>query len=305
MPIRQFIVDCDPGIDDALAILLALGHPHALDLKAVTTVAGNVGLEFATRNAARILNLAERSDLPLHAGCPRPLALNRAVPAPVHGESGLDGADLPPGPDHRDEHAVQTLIRLLDAVPAGDLTLCAIGPLTNVAAVAVLRPDALAKVKEVVVMGGAVAGGNVTPVAEFNINVDPHAASVVFDAGIPVVMVGLDVTETVRATPDRIARIQRIGTKAAIAAADLLAFYGRNHPDGGAMHDPVALAWLLAPELFAGRQAAVHVVTEGVCLGQTVVDFDSRLRTANALVIDRVDADGFFELLSQALARLP
>ncbi|NBB71466.1 MAG: nucleoside hydrolase [Alphaproteobacteria bacterium] len=296
-------IDCDPGVDDAIALLWAMASP--LDLRAVTVVAGNVPLAVTAANARRIVTLAGRTDVPVHAGCPRPLVERLETAAHVHGESGLDGAELPQAEIAlAEDHAVDRLIALAHA--HDQLTVCAVGPLTNVAMALVKDPAIAPKLARIVLMGGAVGGGNVTPSAEFNFYVDPHAAKVVFASGVPLVMLGLDVTEQVRPTPPRLDRLGAVDNAAGRAVAGMLRPYAARAADGGALHDPLAVAYLLAPELFEGRDAVVEIVAEGTCRGRSVVDVRGRSpHPPNARVVERVDADAVFERLCAALERLP
>ena len=302
---RKVVIDCDPGLDDAVALLLAFGAADRLDLVAITVVAGNVPLSRTTTNARRLAPLAGRGDVPVHAGCARPL-VNRLVTAEhVHGESGLDGAELPrPTVELAPGHAVDRLIELAQAEDG--LVVCATGPLTNLAMALVKDPSIAARIENVVLMGGAMGHGNVTPSAEFNLYVDPHAARVVFESGVPIVMLGLEVTEQVRPTAERRAAIRALGNRVGPVIADLLSFYAERAADGGALHDPVAVGYLLAPTLFTGRDCFVEIVTEGLCAGRSVVDWRRCTgRKPNARVIDQVDAEGFFALLLASLGRLP
>jgi purine nucleosidase len=313
MPPRPIIIDCDPGHDDALAILLALASPDELEVLAITAVAGNVPLALTQANARKVVELAGRREVPVHAGCERPLVRRLVTAEYVHGQTGLDGADLPaPAVPLADGHAVDALIDLLRARPAGAVTLCPTGPLTNVAMALLKAPDIAPRIRQIVLMGGAVGEGNITPAAEFNIYVDPHAAKVVFEAGVPLVMHGLDVTHQALVTPERLAAIRDLGTSVGAAVTGLLEFYNvydqtkRGRP-GAPLHDPCTIAWLLRPELFGGRACHVAIETEGQhTLGRTVVDWSGRADLpANATVIDQIDADGFFALLTDRLARLP
>ena len=309
---HQIIIDCDPGQDDAVALLLALGSPEEIELLAVTTVAGNVPLPRTSRNAQRILTLAGRSDIPVHAGCSRPILRPLETAEYVHGETGLNGAVLPePAAPLAAGHAVDVIVAEIMRRPPGTVTLCPIGPLTNVALAIVKEPAIVARVKRIVLMGGAMELGNVTAAAEFNIFVDPHAARVVFESGAPLVMLGLDVTHKALVTDDRLTAIQAIGTPVATACAGLLDFFNRYdkeryHVPGAPLHDPCVIAYLLRPELFKGQVRRVEVETEGThTSGRTVVDWWRRSeRPANALVINDVDSDGFFALLNERLARL-
>ena len=309
---HQIIIDCDPGQDDAVALLLALGSPEEIELLAVTTVAGNVPLPRTSRNAQRILTLAGRSDIPVHAGCSRPILRPLETAEYVHGETGLNGAVLPePAAPLAEGHAVDVIVAEIMRRPPGTVTLCPIGPLTNVALAIVKEPAIVARVKRIVLMGGAMELGNVTAAAEFNIFVDPDAARVGFESGAPWVMLGLDVTHKALVTDDRLTAIQAIGTPVATTCAGLLDFFNRYDKEryqvpGAPLHDPCVIAYLLRPELFKGQVRRVEVETEGThTSGRTVVDWWRRSeRPANALVINDVDSDGFFALLNERLARL-
>jgi purine nucleosidase len=311
MPPRPIIIDCDPGQDDALAILLALASPEQLEVLAVTAVAGNVPLALTERNARKIVELAGRHDIPVHAGCERPLRRDLVTAEHVHGRTGLDGTELPePSKPLADAHAVDAIIKALRARP-GAVTLCPLGPLTNIATAMQRAPDIVDHICEIVLMGGAIGEGNITPAAEFNIFADPHAAEIVFQSGVGLTMLGLDVTHQVLATPERVRAIAAHGTAVSRAVVGLLEFYNiydqtkRGRP-GAPMHDPCVIAYLLRPELFAGRECHVAIETEGRhTLGRTVVDWSGRGGGApNATVIHQVDADGFFALLTERLARL-
>lgn len=310
---RPIIIDCDPGQDDALAILMALGSSEELEVLAVTAVAGNVPLSLTELNARKLVELAGRSDIPVHAGCDRPLEREMVTAEHVHGRTGLDGTELPePATPLADAHAVDAIIETLRARP-GKVTLCPLGPLTNVASAMTKAPDIIGHIEEIVLMGGAIAEGNITPSAEFNIYADPHAAEVVFESGAKVTMLGLDVTHQVLATQERLETIAALETDVGRAVVGLLEFYNiydqtrRNRP-GAPMHDPCVIAYLLQPDLFAGRHCHVAIETEGKhTMGRTVVDWSGRARsstTPNATVIHEVDADGFFDLLIERLGRL-
>ncbi len=313
---RPIIIDCDPGQDDALALLLALGSPAELELLAVTAVAGNAPLALTEVNARKVLALGGRPEIPVHAGCARPL-----VRAPVivdyGGATGLDGHEFPePTVPLAGGHAVDAIIELLCARPAATVTLCPIGPLTNVAMAMVKAPEIVPRIREIVLMGGAVGLGNATPAAEFNIFVDPQAADVVFRSGVPIVMCGLDLTRQALVTPARLAAIRALGTPVGAAVTGLLASYAAAYrlEDGRAgapLHDPCAIAYLLRPDLFKGRDCHVEVESQSeLTLGRTVVDWRGRGRLdrgpepANAKVLSELDADGLFALLTERLAAL-
>ena len=296
-----------------MAILLALGSVDELEVLAVTAVAGKLPLDLTERNARKVVALAGRPDLPVHRGCDRPLVRALVTAEFVHGKTGLDGAELPePGTAPAPANAVDAIIEILRARPAGTVTICPIGPLTNVAMVMRKAPDVVPRIREIVLMGGAIGEGNITPAAEFNIYVDPHAAQAVFEAGVPLVMLGLDVTHRALVTPERLAAIRALDTPLSRAAAGLLEFYNvydqtRRGRVGAPLHDPCAIAYLLRPELFTGRACHVAIETRGEhTLGRTVVDWSGRTGKApTAMVIADIDADAFFALLTERLARLP
>jgi purine nucleosidase/pyrimidine-specific ribonucleoside hydrolase len=297
------LLDCDPGHDDAIALLLALGSDE-LELRGVTTVAGNQTLEKTTANAIRVLELAGRAEIPVAAGAGRPLMREPRVAADVHGETGLDGPDLPPPQaEPSTQHAVDFLAERIAGA-----TLVATGPLTNVALLLARHPEA--QPERIVVMGGAIAEGNVTPAAEFNIWADPEAAHRVFTSGLDVTMVGLDVTHRALVSPAHAGQLReagRIGT----VVAELLEFYGGFHRsvygwDGSPIHDAVAVAHVIDPELLAVERLNVRIDTESeLCRGRTVVDLWRRTGlepTANVAV--GIDPERFVDLLLQRLARL-
>ena len=310
----RIVIDTDPGQDDAVAMLLALAEPDRLDVAGITTVNGNVGLDKTTINALRIVELAGRSDVPVYAGAPRPLFREAWRHAEhVCGVDGLAGADLPaPRTRSKSRHAVDFLIDTLEAAGDASVTLCPLGPLTNVALAFARAPHLVHKVERIVLMGGARDLGNVTPAAEFNFYVDPHAAALVFRLGVPIVMFGLHVTHQAMATPERVATIAALGTSAARAVDGML---GRPRPGsaerygvpGHPLHDPCVIAYLLWPELFSGRDCHVSIeCASEELMGRSTIDWWNALqRPANAHVIDRVDADRFFQRLTQSLARLP
>ena len=308
---RPIVIDCDPGVDDAIALLLAFASPDEFDVVGVSTVAGNVGLDWTSDNAIRICELADREDVPVHAGCSGAILRPRSNAQHVHGETGLNGADLPlPRGKIAGQHAVDFLIQTCAAQP-GKVTLCAMGPLTNVALAIIKNPSIVGNIDEIVLMGGAIGAGNVTPSAEFNIFVDPHAAAVVFACGAQLTMIGLDVTHQAIVTPERLDAVRAIDTSVGCAAAGLLDHYHRvdlerHGVPGSPLHDPCVIAYLLRPELFSGRGAFVEVETRSeATMGRTVVDlWNTTGREHNATVIERIDADGFFDLLIERLSRL-
>ena len=305
---RPIIIDTDPGIDDAVAILLALAAPE-LEVLGLVAVAGNLPLAATARNALGILELAGRPEIAVHAGCPRPIGRARVDAEHAHDEGGLGDLVLPPpAAPLRPEHGVLYLIDRLRRAAPKSITLCALGPLTNIAMALVAAPDIAAGVAEIVLMGGASHGrGNMTPAAEFNIYADPHAASVVFDSFLPITMVPLDVTEEVRSTPDRVAPIRALGTRGGAAIAELLGPRQALAKPPMAMHDPCVIAYLLAPELFRCREVNVAIETESpLAIGLTLIDWRGLSgRQPNARVIEAVDADGVYRLLAERLKRLP
>ena len=310
---RRIIIDCDPGQDDAIALLLAFASHDQLSLLGVTCVAGNVGLPLTLQNALKLRELVGRHDVPIFAGCPRPIVRALGTATHVHGETGLDGVDLPnPSVEADPSHAVDFLIESCRSAGPKGLTLCLIGPMTNVAMALVMAPDIAENIAEIAFMGGVALGpGNVTPVAEFNIFVDPHAAQIVLESGIKMTMFGLDVTHKALITPARRAKIEALETASGQAAAQIFAYYDRTDFErfGGAgapLHDPCVIAYLLAPDLFDGREYYVAVSTgDGLALGQTVVDWWGRSgKTPNCCVITEIDSNGFFELLTERLGRV-
>jgi purine nucleosidase/pyrimidine-specific ribonucleoside hydrolase len=298
------LIDCDPGQDDAIALLLALASPE-LDVLGVTTVAGNQTLDKTTTNALRVLELAGREDISVAAGADRPLEGELVTAADAHGETGLDGPDLPPPRrEALEEHAVDFL-----AERAEGAVLIALGPLTNVALLLERRAE---RPERIVLMGGAIAEGNMTPSAEFNIWVDPEAAHRVFTSGLDVTMMGLDVTNRAVLTDEHAARLRDAGRVGAAVAAMLdfyLGFYLAAYDHGGApIHDAVAVAHIIRPELLETLERHVEIDHgPGICRGRTVVDM--RRRTAlpppNARVAVDVSVDGFRELLLERLANFP
>jgi len=310
---RKIIIDTDPGQDDAVAILLALASPEELDLLAITCVAGNVPLDYTTRNARIIRELSGKAEVLVLAGCDRPMTRALVTAEHVHGRTGLDGPDLPDpvlplAPGHAVDHLIDTLRRH----PPGTITLCPIGPLTNIATALDRAPDIAPRIKEIVLMGGAYfAVGNVTPAAEFNIHVDPQAADIVFKSGVPITVVPLDVTHKALVTRARNDAIRAIGTPVARAVAEMTDFFERYDrakygQDGAPLHDPCVIAYLLRPDLFSGRHINVEIeTTSELTMGMTVADWWGVTdRPANALFLGDIDADGFFALLTERLARL-
>ena len=309
---NKIIIDTDPGQDDAAAIMLALASPE-IDVLGVTAVAGNVPLPLTERNARIVTEICGRGDIAVYAGAGKPLARKLVTAEHVHGKTGLDGVDLfEPARPIEKLHAVDFIIETLRNEPAGTVTLCPLGPLTNIAMVIERAPDVIGRIKQIVLMGGGFfEGGNITPSAEFNIYVDPEAAKIVFGAGVPITMMPLDVTHKVLTTRTRVERLRANGNRASVVMAGMLEFYERFDEekygtDGGPLHDPTVIAWLLDPGMFAGRQCNVEIETgSDLTLGATVVDWWKVTgRTENAFVVRDVDADRFFGLLIERLGRL-
>lgn len=310
---RKIIIDTDPGQDDAVALLLALAAPEDLDILAITTVAGNVPLPLTTINALKTVELAGRPEVPVHSGCDRPLRRELVTAEYVHGRTGLDGADLPePSIAPAPQHAVDRMIDLVMSHPPGSITLCPLGPLTNVATALLRQPDVAGRIAEIVLMGGGFfEGGNTTAAAEFNIYVDPHAADVVFRSGVPITVMPLDVTHKALILPRHLERFAALGTRVGEAVHGLLAFYERYDVEkygmeGGPLHDPCVIAFLLRPQLFGGRQIHVAVETASeLTMGMTVADWWGMSGLpANATWMRDVDSEGFFDLLLEHIARL-
>ncbi len=309
---RKIIIDTDPGQDDAVAILLALASPE-LQVLGITTVAGNVPLALTSRNARVVCELARRTEVPVFAGCDRPMARPLVTAEHVHGKTGLDGADLPdPAMPLQDLHAVDFLIDTLRREPSGTVTLCTLGPLTNLATAFARAPDIVPRVAGVVAMGGAYFEvGNITPAAEFNIHVDPEAAAAMLSSGVAVTLVPLDVTHKALTTRPRVEGFRALGTPVGRAVAGWTDFFERFDKakygsEGAPLHDPLVIAYLLAPDLFSGRTVNVEIETEGrYTLGMTVADWwHVSGRPANATFLGDVDAAGFYALLTDRLARL-
>ena len=312
---RRIIIDTDPGQDDAVAILTALASPEDFDVLGIVAVAGNVPLAHTERNARRLIELAGRSEVPVHAGSTRPMVTRPRVGGEhVHGRTGLDGADLPePSVPLKPQHGVDFIIDTLRASEPGSVTLCTLGPLTNIGMALVKAPDIAAHVRELVMMGGAYFEvGNITPAAEFNIYVDPEAADVVMRSGIPIVMAPLDLTHRMLTTRARLEGFRRLGNRTGAVVAGLLNFSERFDlakygSDGAPLHDPTVIAYLLKPELFRGKTVNVTIeIASSLTLGMTVTDWwQITDRPRNVLYLREGDADGFFALLNDRLGRLP
>lgn len=303
----SLIFDCDPGVDDGVALLLAFAS-RRIELLGVTTVAGNVAAALTARNARAIRQIAGRPDVPVFAGCARPMVREPVEAGHFHGESGLGDLILPKVADEPGPHAVDFLVRTLMDRPAGTVDVAVTGPFTNLAMAMILEPAIVARIRRIVVMGGArTEGGNITASAEYNIFADPHAAHVVFSSGARVIVHGLDATHQVRATEARISTIEAIGSEPARACATLLRFSrhiehkivrGLDAP----LHDPCPIAWLLKPELFETVPCVLTVETASpLTLGHTAVEF--RVESSPIQWVTQVDGQGVFDLITEALSR--
>lgn len=306
------IIDCDPGQDDAVALLLALALPEELDIRGITTVSGNVPLHRTQRNARIICELAGRPDMKVFAGCPRPMVNQPITAEAVHGGTGINGIEVyEPAMPLQDGHAVDFIIETCLAAGPHEITLVPTGPLTNIAMALVKEPRIVEKIDRILLMGGAMReGGNFSASAEFNILVDPHAAHVVFSSGRPIVAMSLDVTHQVLTNPDRLARIKALGTPVAIAVHDMLAFFERFDvakygSEGAPLHDPCTIAYLLKPDLFETKLCNVTVdIHSPLTQGHTAVDFwHITDRPKNTHWATQVDVEGFYDLLIVRLGR--
>ena len=309
---REIIIDTDPGQDDAVAILLALASDE-LEVLGITAVAGNVPLALTERNARIVCELAGRPDIPVFAGCDRPIARTLVTAEHVHGKTGLDGPVLPdPVMALQAAHGVDFIIDTLRARAPGTVTLCPLGPLTNIAVAFTRAPDIVERVREVVLMGGAYFEvGNITPAAEFNIYVDPEAAQIVFRSGAPITVMPLDVTHKALTTHARVEAFRAMGTEVGRMVAEWTDFFERFDKEkygsqGAPLHDPCVIAYLIRPELFTGRHINVEIeVASELTRGMTVADWwRVSGRAPNAMFMGDIDAKGFFALLTERLARL-
>ena len=305
---RKIILDCDPGHDDAIAIMLALASPE-LEVLGISVVYGNVGLERTSRNAMVVREVLGAS-VPIYAGADRPLVRSRISAEAVHGASGLEGPHLPePKGKLEDQHSVQFIIQQVLANP-GQVTLVPVGALTNIAVAMRMEPKIIPAIKQIVLMGGSIDIGNWSPSAEFNILCDPHAAKIVFGSSVPLVMMGLNLTHQTPATPERVARFRALGTKTGEFTAELLEFFRQHHQrrygwQGAPIHDACAVAYLLKPQLFKTGLYNVEIeANEGLAFGRTVCDYwrvtDNK---PNVEVGLEVDVEGFYDLLVERIGR--
>jgi len=312
MTATPIIIDCDPGIDDAIALLAAFVSPE-LDIVALTPVSGNQPIERTVRNTLQICELGGRTDVPVYAGCHRPI-LREPIRGQFHGKSGLGNTNLPePSKRAEDKGAVEFLVDRLGEAARKDkpITLCCLGPMTNIAMALRIDPTVATGVARIVMMGGAYREpGNRTMTAEFNMLADPHAAHIVFSSDIPIVALALDATHQVILTPDHVRQFEAVSGRIARTVADLMAFWDRNQVErygsrGGPLHDPLVIAWLLAPHLFETKPARIFIEHESeLCMGQTVADWYNKSGQApNAQIVTRVDASGVIALFLQLFSR--
>ncbi len=311
MSSQRIIIDCDPGQDDAVALFLAMASPEELEILGITAVAGNVPLELTQRNVRLMCDIGGHGDIPVFAGCDRPMVRELLTAEKVHGKTGIDGVGISePETPLQEQHAVDFIVDTLRAADDDSITLVPTGPLTNIGTVIDRAPDVLPKIRQLVIMGGAMReGGNYSPSAEFNILVDPHAADIVFNCGRPITSMGLDVTHQVLSTRARVDRIRKLGNPVSEATAGMLGFFERHDAkkygvEGAPLHDPCTIAWLLAPELFEGKLCNLSVETRSeLTMGHTAIDFwHVTERPHNVTWIYSVDADGFYDLLTERLA---
>lgn len=306
----DLLIDCDPGVDDAIALLLAFGSP-GLNLRGITTVGGNVPLVHTQTNTRKICELAQVLNVPVFAGCARPILRSLVTAEYVHGATGLGQVNLPdPTIELSSQHGVDFLIETLLASEK-PMKIATLGPLTNLAIALVKSPQIIEKIAQVVMMGGATTHGNVTPSAEFNIYCDPHAAQIVMTSGVPVVMMGLDVTHQAIATPNRLAKIRQIGDPIGTLVAKLLDDYSHHDIqhygfEGAPLHDPCVIAYLINPTLFETRKCFVEVeIQSDMTMGRTIVDwYGVSDRAPNVEVVCAIDSDGLYALLCDRLTTL-
>ena len=314
MGAQKIIIDTDPGQDDAVAILLALASPDEIEVLGITAVAGNVPLSLTEKNARIVCELAGRPDIAVYAGCDRPLRRKLVTAEHVHGKTGLDGPDLPePEIKLQEKHGVDFIIDTILQQPENSISLCPLGPLTNIASAILKQPKIVSRIKKIVLMGGAYFEvGNITPAAEFNIFVDPDAAKIVFEAGIDMVVMPLDVTHKALVTEKRNEAFRQLKSPVGIAVAEMTDFFERFDKEkygssGAPLHDPCVTAYLIDPKIFSGKNINVEIETKSeLTLGMTVADWWGVTdRKANTFFVGDLDSDKFFSLLTERLGRLP
>lgn len=306
---NKIILDCDPGHDDAVAILLMLASPNEIDCLGITISAGNVALDLTTKNALKILSLVNNQITPVYKGCPRPLISKLVTAEHVHGESGLDtgSGNALPEPQNlpEEEHAVNYILNTLKEHPKDEITLVATGPLTNLGAALALDPETFNRAKRIVLMGGAgFEPGNITPAAEFNIFVDPHAAQSIFESGLEIYMFGLDVTHQMIITPSRLKMIEKSSKLIGPTVSDFLSFFNSYDTkkygwEGAPLHDPCTIAWLIQPEIFEIKKMSVEIESNnGPAYGRTIADwFNVTNKNKNIHVVTNGNSDKFFDLI--------
>ena len=311
---QKIIIDTDPGQDDAVAILLALASPDEIEVLGITAVAGNVPLSLTERNARIVCELAGRPDIAVYAGCDHPLKRKLVTAEHVHGKTGLDGPKLPePKIKLQEKHGVDFIIDTIMQEPGNSVSLCPLGPLTNIASAILKQPKIVSRIKQIVLMGGAYFEvGNITPTAEFNIFVDPDAAKIVFEAGIDMVAMPLDVTHKALVTRERNEAFRQLQSPVGIAVAEMTDFFERFDKEkygssGAPLHDPCVTAYLINPKIFSGKKINVEIETESeLTLGMTVADWWGVTdRKANTFFVSDLDSEKFFNLLTERLGRLP
>ena len=311
---QKIIIDTDPGQDDAVAILLALASPDEIEVLGITAVAGNVPLSLTERNARIVCELAGRPDIAVYAGCDRPLRRKLVTAEHVHGKTGLDGPELPePKIKLQEKHGVDFIIDTILQEPGNSVSLCPLGPLTNIASAILKQPKIVSRIKQIVLMGGAYFEvGNITPTAEFNIFVDPDAAKIVFEAGIDMVVMPLDVTHKALVTGERNEAFRRLKSPVGVAVAEMTDFFERFDKEkygssGAPLHDPCVTAYLINPKIFSGKKINVEIETKSkLTLGMTVADWWGVTdRKKNTFFVGDLDSKKFFNLLTERLGRLP
>ena len=314
MGAQKIIIDTDPGQDDAVAILLALASPDEIEVLGITAVAGNVPLSLTERNARIVCELAGRPDIAVYAGCARPLRRKLVTAEHVHGKTGLDGPELPePKIKLQEKHGVDFIIDTILQEPENSVSLCPLGPLTNIASAILKQPKIVSRIKQIVLMGGAYFEvGNITPTAEFNIFVDPDAAKIVFEAGIDMVVMPLDVTHKALVTGERNEAFRRLKSPVGVAVAEMTDFFERFDKEkygslGAPLHDPCVTAYLINPKIFSGKKINVEIETKSkLTLGMTVADWWGVTdRKKNTFFVGDLDSEKFFNLLTERLGRLP
>ena len=314
MGAQKIIIDTDPGQDDAVAILLALASPDEIEVLGITAVAGNVPLSLTERNARIVCELAGRPDIAVYAGCDRPLRRKLVTAEHVHGKTGLDGPELPePKIKLQEKHGVDFIIDTILQEPENSVSLCPLGPLTNIASAILKQPKIVSRIKQIVLMGGAYFEvGNITPTAEFNIFVDPDAAKIVFEAGIDMVVMPLDVTHKALVTGERNEAFRQLKSPVGVAVAEMTDFFERFDKEkygssGAPLHDPCVTAYLINPKIFSGKKINVEIETKSeLTLGMTVADWwGVTERKANTFFVGDLDSKKFFNLLTERLGRLP